>query len=90
MLRLPPFYLMTIGYCHGLTVGEVEGVSPNVVCVVENGTKKDYKEFDVGGRLRLTQFNVDRILSHGATLLGSQGAEYDIPEAIGKAHSAHF
>ena len=37
------------------------------------------------GRLTLSQFNVERVLKHGASLMGSEGKEYDVQEAsLGK------
>ncbi len=41
---------------------------------------------DSGNRnqLRFSQFNISQVLKHGASLLGSEGAEYDLAEDIGK------
>ncbi len=41
---------------------------------------------DSGSRnqLRFSQFNISQVLKHGASLLGSEGAEYDLAEDIGK------
>jgi hypothetical protein len=33
--------------------------------------------------LRLAHFDIDKVLSHGAELLGSQGSEYDIQDITG-------
>ena len=34
----------------------------------------------VRGQLSFSQFNIDKILTHGASLLGSEGVEYDAQE----------
>ena len=35
---------------------------------------------EAGGQLSFNQFNIDKILKYGASLLGSEGAEYDAEE----------
>ena len=32
----------------------------------------------VAGRILLSQFNIERVLSYGSSLLGSEGAQYDM------------
>ena len=39
------------------------------------------------GQLSFSQFNIDKILTHGASLLGSEGVEYDAQE-LGESFAA--
>ena len=41
----------------------------------------------VRGQLSFSQFNIDKILTHGASLLGSEGVEYDAQE-LGESFAA--
>lgn len=36
-------------------------------------------------RLRIEQFNVERVLVRGSCLLGSHGAEYDVDDSVGRS-----
>ncbi|XP_064613763.1 TATA-binding protein-associated factor 172-like [Liolophura sinensis] len=65
----------------------VEAITRNVPqWQPRGGPKKEEGEADEGvsaGRLAFKQFDVNKVLTHGASLLGSEGGEYDVEETTG-------
>lgn len=50
-----------------------------VLCLLESG-KEEVREDSPSDRLSFYRFDISRLLRHGASLLGSAGAEFDVQE----------
>ncbi|KAI8436268.1 hypothetical protein MSG28_004315 [Choristoneura fumiferana] len=44
------------------------------------GSRTEEEKLDCDGRLRCETFDIEKVLRHGAHLMGSEGNEYDLDE----------